>query len=55
VTGKSEAIATVKEMPVIPVNKVLVKRRIIGKRGLRRRTCTRGSLTLQKSKAVFLK
>jgi hypothetical protein len=32
-----------KEMPVIPVNKVMVKKRIIGKNGgPRRRTGTRG-------------
>jgi hypothetical protein len=38
----SEAIAQCKEMPVIQVNKVVDKKRIIGKRGLRRRRGSRG-------------
>jgi hypothetical protein len=33
VTVKSEAIAPCKEMPVIPVDKVVGKKRISGKRG----------------------
>jgi hypothetical protein len=33
-TEKSEAIAPCKEMPVIPVNKLVDKKRIIGKGGL---------------------
>jgi ribosomal protein S25 len=44
VTEKSEGIATCKEMPVIMINKVVDKRRIIGKRVLWRRRGTRGSL-----------
>jgi hypothetical protein len=40
-TEKSEAIAPCKEMPVIPVNKVVDEKRIIGKMGLRRRESTR--------------
>jgi hypothetical protein len=43
-TEKSEAIATCKEMTVIPVNEVVDKTRIIGKRGLRRRKRHLGSL-----------
>jgi hypothetical protein len=40
-TEKSEAIAMCKETPVIPVNKVVDKKRIIGKKeGLRRRNGT---------------
>jgi hypothetical protein len=42
VTEKSEAIAMCKEMPVIPVYKVVDKKRIIGKGGPRRRRGTRG-------------
>jgi hypothetical protein len=42
-TEKSESIACVKEMPVIPVNKVVDPKRIIGKNGgPRRRRGTRG-------------
>jgi hypothetical protein len=42
VTVKSEAIACAK-MPLIPVNRVVDKKRIIGKNGgLRRRRGTRG-------------
>jgi hypothetical protein len=39
---KSEAIALCKEMPVIPVNRAVDKKRIIGKRRLRKRRDTRG-------------
>jgi hypothetical protein len=41
-TLKSEAISPCKKVPVILVNKVLDKERIVGKRGLRRRRGTRG-------------
>jgi hypothetical protein len=36
-TEKAEAIAPCKDMQVIPVNKVVDEKRIIGKNGLRRR------------------